>query len=137
MTGSEQSCDVWWRSSGGMRKEVRKLKRLDIAFGFDAGLASCEIAEQVCVRTALDDDVGPSIGDMKLTGARPEEGSEVARRERNIRGHFAGAAALGSSAVGCIAAGCVRGNVRQESLDCRSIAGHRGGRGVRRRHRGT
>ena len=120
-----------------MRKEVRKLKRLDIAFGFDAGLASSKIVQQVCVGTALDDNVGPSIGDMELTGARSKEGSEVARRERNIRGHFAGAAALGRSAVGCVAAGCVRGNVRQESLDGRSIAGHRGGRGVRRRHRGT
>ena len=137
MTGGDERCNVLRWSGGGMWKEVGKQKRLDVTLGFDAGLSSSKVAQQVCIGAAFNDYIGPRIGNMKLASTRSQQGCEVARNKGDLRGHLTGSPALRSSAVGLIASGSVCGKVREKGLHCRSIASHRSGRSIRTRHRRT
>ena len=137
MTGGDERCNEWRRLGGGMWNEVGKQKRLDVTLGFDARLASSKVAQQVCIRAAFNDYIGPRIGNMKLASMRPQQGCKVARNKGKLRGHLTGSPALRSSAVSLIASGSVCGKVREKGLHCRSIASHHSGRSIRTRHRRT
>ena len=71
MTGGDERCNVWRWTGGGMRKEVGKQKGLDVALGFNAGLASSEVAQQICIGAALNNYIGPRVGNMELASTRP------------------------------------------------------------------